>query len=580
MHNQGSIENNFENEFSVSNVTTYYAKNGKVSFYEVAVSVNVIDEYRVLKSKSIRELEILLNKTLGSLEKKYHAYIKQKSDEKNSNYVNELNAKIKKERAVLKNILQETLSIDDALDFESLKIDAKFKINPSMLFSDGVIPDYFSFDWSGKPIKIHYVPVPEMPTLDTIRREMGIIRKIFFPKTVEKELNKRTKKWEASLINIKFKNTQMKKEFEAAFIKYMDQKNNYEEKKNNFNSTIEFLKKNYFAKKLEAIEEYCNQVLQISEYPKWFPKKWDLEYVGSNKTLIIEYLLPSPEEYPTVDSYLYDKKNCKITAKKISEKELSSLYNDLIHQIVLRTIHELFEADVINAIDAIGLNGLVDSINKSTGLQTTKMILSIVVNKETFTAINLANVSPKATFKYLKGISAVDLMDLTPIAPQIKINRHDKRFVDSQNVIQDIDQSFNLATMHWEDFEHLIREIFEQEFLVNGGEVRVTQASRDGGVDAIAFDPDPIRGGKIIIQAKRYNNIVGVSAIRDLYGTVLNEGATKGIIVTTSDYGRDSYAFAQNKPLTLINGSNLLAMLEKHGHKARINLKEVDRPGS
>jgi len=25
----------------------------------------------------------------------------------------------------------------------------------------------------------------------------------------------------------------------------------------------------------------------------------------------------------------------------------------------------------------------------------------------------------------------------------------------------------------------------------------------------IAFDPDPIRGGKIVIQAKRYTNVVG-----------------------------------------------------------------------
>ncbi len=69
-----------------------------------------------------------------------------------------------------------------------------------------------------------------------------------------------------------------------------------------------------------------------------------------------------------------------------------------------------------------------------------------------------------------------------------------------------------------EDFENLIRELFEKVFSVNGGEVKITQASRDGGVDAIAFDPDPIRGGKIIIQAKRYTNTVGLSAVRDLYG--------------------------------------------------------------
>ena len=87
----------------------------------------------------------------------------------------------------------------------------------------------------------------------------------------------------------------------------------------------------------------------------------------------------------------------------------------------------------------------------------------------------------------------------------------------------------------------------EQEFSSGGGEVKVTQASRDGGVDAVAFDPDPIRGGKIVIQAKRYTNTVGVAAVRDLYGTVLNEGATKGILVTTSDYGPDAYGVRQGQ---------------------------------
>ncbi len=56
-----------------------------------------------------------------------------------------------------------------------------------------------------------------------------------------------------------------------------------------------------------------------------------------------------------------------------------------------------------------------------------------------------------------------------------------------------------------------------------GLETRQTQASRDGGVDCVAFNPRPIFGGKVVIQAKRYKNTVGVSAVRDLYGTMQNE---------------------------------------------------------
>jgi restriction system protein len=164
---------------------------------------------------------------------------------------------------------------------------------------------------------------------------------------------------------------------------------------------------------------------------------------------------------------------------------------------------------------------------------------------------------------------------VTPIAPIMELRRDDPRFVAAHGVAQQLNEGFNLATMDWEDFEHLIREIFEKEFSSGGGEVKVTQASRDGGVDAVAFDPDPIRGGKIVIQAKRYAYTVGVSAVRDLYGTVLNEGASKGILVTTSDYGPDAYEFASGKPLTLLSGSNLLHLLGRHGVGAHINLSEA-----
>lgn len=157
----------------------------------------------------------------------------------------------------------------------------------------------------------------------------------------------------------------------------------------------------------------------------------------------------------------------------------------------------------------------------------------------------------------------------------ITVSREDSRFIDAYEVADQLDDSVNLAAIDWKDFENLIREIFEKEFSSNGGEVKITQASRDGGVDAVAFDPDPIRGGKIVIQAKRYTNVVGVSAVRDLYGTVMNEGATKGILVTTSNYGNDAYKFAQGKPLTLMNGANLLYLLERHGYKAKIDLKEA-----
>ena len=74
-----------------------------------------------------------------------------------------------------------------------------------------------------------------------------------------------------------------------------------------------------------------------------------------------------------------------------------------------------------------------------------------------------------------------------------------------------------------------------------------------------------------MIQAKRYRDTVGVSAVRDLYGTMMSEGANKGILVCTSRYGPDAYTFSKDKPIELIDSSGLLYLLREHaGVHARI----------
>jgi len=129
--------------------------------------------------------------------------------------------------------------------------------------------------------------------------------------------------------------------------------------------------------------------------------------------------------------------------------------------------------------------------------------------------------------------------------------------------------------MDWEEFEHLVRQLLEREFATGAAEVRVTQASRDGGVDAVVFNPDPIHGGKFVVQAKRYTHTVPVAAVRELWGTMNHEHASKGILVTTATFGPDAYEFAKDKPISLIDGSNLLFLLEKHGTKAFIDIKKA-----
>jgi len=381
--------------------------------------------------------------------------------------------------------------------------------------------------------------------------------------------------WKREVADIDARHQAKKKQYTLALEEWQKERADFIQKQASFNAGIEKRKEEYEAGTPSAIIEYTYLVLENSEYPDYFPRSCLLEYLRETKTLVAEYALPAIGLLPTLKEAKYVAAKDTFSETHVSESWLHRTYDDLLYKIALRSVYELFQSDTAKAIDVVVFNGLVTATDKATGKEFTACILSVQISKSEFMEINLAQADPKACFKKLKGISASRLADLAPVRPILQINREDKRFVESYAVADSLDSSFNLAAMDWEDFENLIREVFEKEFNRNGGEVKITQASRDGGVDAVAFDPDPIRGGKIVIQAKRYTNTVSVSAVRDLFGTVLNEGANKGILVTTADYGPDAYEFAKDKPLTLLNGSELLYLLEKHGHKAKINLDEA-----
>jgi restriction system protein len=389
------------------------------------------------------------------------------------------------------------------------------------------------------------------------------------------QYNERVRHHNMRLMELKQQHQQEKNAYKLNLATWQKELEGFEAGREAQHHGVDERKQAYFNHDADAVLEFCESVLLSSIYPNFCPRLFDCGYEPSTRTLIVDYQLPSVDDIPSRKSAKVDRSKSKIVYAELSQTAHSKLYEDINYQIVLRTLHELIRADDASALDSIVFNGFVDTTDKATGQNVKPCIMSIQVSRSEFELINLAQVDPKACFRKLKGVSASKLQALAPVAPVAQINREDKRFVDSYDVAGELDGSVNLASMDWEDFEHLIRELFAKEFATGGGEVKVTQASRDGGVDAVAFDPDPIRGGKIVIQAKRYTNVVGVAAVRDLWGTINHEGAMKGILVTTSNYGPDAYEFAKGKPITLLDGGNLLHLLAKHGHRARINLREA-----
>ncbi len=334
---------------------------------------------------------------------------------------------------------------------------------------------------------------------------------------------------------------------------------------------VDVFQREFLAGSLQAVIDYFKMVLDSSIYPEGFPQQTKLAYIPESRQLVVEYDLPSFEIVPQIGAYKYVKAKDSVTETPRPAAQRRNLYTSVIAQVTLRTLYELFKADRLGQLDMIVFNGYVDSVDRGTGRSMRTCLVTVRTSCDIFTALNLSQVDPQSCLAVLNASFSKSPAELAPVRPVLEFKMVDPRFIEEADVLSGLDQRPNLMELTPSEFESLITNLFQKM----GLETRQTQASRDGGVDCVAFDPRPIFGGKVVIQAKRYKNTVGVSAVRDLYGTMQNEGASKGILVTTSGYGKASYEFADGKPLELLSGSNLLYLLKEHAEiEAKIQMPE------
>ncbi|HUZ25728.1 MAG TPA: restriction endonuclease [Streptosporangiaceae bacterium] len=323
---------------------------------------------------------------------------------------------------------------------------------------------------------------------------------------------------------------------------------------------IDAFEADYLRGDLDAIVSYCSMVLEASRYPEEFPQAFQLAYVPDSRQLVVEYELATVQAIPPVKAYRYVKASDTISETARPQVQVKALYAAAVAQISVRTVYELLSADVGEHIDTLVFNGVVDTTDPGSGRRVRPCLVTLRTTREVFSELDLSHVEPLACLKHLSAGVSKSPAELAPVRPVLEFSMVDPRFVAESDALSELDQRPNLMDLTPNEFEALIQNLFTRM----GLEARQTRPSRDGGVDCVAWDPRPIFGGKVVIQAKRYKNTVGVSAVRDLFGTLQNEGASKGILVTTSGYGQASFEFAQNKPIELIDGSNLLYLLAEH----------------
>lgn len=264
--------------------------------------------------------------------------------------------------------------------------------------------------------------------------------------------------------------------------------------------------------------------------------------------ILIKGNLPDKEIIPSqISKHL---KSGAISYKDRSQKQINRDYVDLISRISHKIVHEIIT--FIPTLKKIYFNGYIKMVHPSRGNYYDGCIISFILDVDEYDKIFIENLAPEAIlsnfqlhFNYNRDY---EISETTPHIYSQKPKGN--KLIDLDNI--------NPLT-----FEELISSLLNKMGLV----AETTQASYDGGIDVVAVSDNSITGGRFVIQCKRYQKSIPVDIIRDLYGVMTHERASKGILITTSNFSNECLKFARGKPIELINRRKLTQLLTNHGYQ-------------
>lgn len=126
--------------------------------------------------------------------------------------------------------------------------------------------------------------------------------------------------------------------------------------------------------------------------------------------------------------------------------------------------------------------------------------------------------------------------------------RKTRRLLDTRSDLE------SLAAPGWHQFEQLVGEAFRR----NGYSVAETGLGADGGIDLVLGKD----GKRVLVQCKQWRRQrVDVKTVREMFGLLAHHNADAVKIVALGRYTADAERFAAGKPIELIDGETLLAMI-------------------
>jgi len=165
---------------------------------------------------------------------------------------------------------------------------------------------------------------------------------------------------------------------------------------------------------VEAVQEYISIVLSNSVYPEHFPVSHDFEFNPDAAELTLRVEIPEPNMLPTAKVFKYVKASDEIVETSLSQKQCRERYASAVHQIALRSFHEVFESDRRGLIRTISLEVGTTANDPRTGRRGFVPFVIAAAERGAFLEFELSSVVPVKTLAHLGAAVSPDPYSLVP----------------------------------------------------------------------------------------------------------------------------------------------------------------------
>jgi restriction system protein len=165
----------------------------------------------------------------------------------------------------------------------------------------------------------------------------------------------------------------------------------------------------YLAGAREAVETYVRVVLTSRPWPAGFGSSWLMRYWPQSRQLDVEYELPGPDVAPRVRRQRYLSERDAMVQDFVPEAEVRQRYASVVAQTALRVLFDLFGALDRDVVDMISFNGQVWTNEESAGQPVQRLLVSLTVTRQTWTAVRLGSDNPQAHLRVLNALMSFDI---------------------------------------------------------------------------------------------------------------------------------------------------------------------------